>query len=398
MFFRCACRSCSYPADAGELCKRSTGTMPLACLFVLLLLGCRTPYYTAKTLPPQLHADPVSTKTDINLQQLIGNNAGTLQIGPGDLVEITIVSGSGEERPLPTPARVAEDGTVMVPLVGGVKISGLEPVAAEQQIATAAIERNVYRQPYVTLTVKERALNRVTVLGAVVKPGVVELPRNSCDLARALAAAGGLSKEASTQIEVLHRYQPTVSDVGMGQRIGGASDGIRLAAYTNLESPVSVPFAPPLLEGKSTPIMTRIDLAQANTIPFEQRMLQDQDVVMVLPEEKRVIHVTGLVRKPNQFEVPKKQNLRVLDAIALAGGTSSPVADKVYIIRQLPGMEQPVVIKVSMAAAKKDGSENLRLAAGDLVSVESTMMTATVDSISKFLRIGLGLNGRLAAF
>jgi len=224
------------------------------------------------------------------------------------------------------------------------------------------------------------------------------LPRNSCDLARVLAAAGGLSKEAGTQIEVLHRRQPALNITGMGQGSGDTPDGIRLATYANPVLPSAAPFAPPPLDGNLHPLRTRIDLAQANAVPLEQRMLHDQDVIMVLPEEKRVIHVTGLVRKPNQFEVPKKQDLRVLDAIALAGGTSSPVADKVYIIRQLPEMDQPVVIKVSMAAAKKDGSENLRLAAGDLVSVESTMMTATVDSIGKFLRIGLGLNGRLAAF
>ena len=80
-----------------------------------------------------------------------------------------------------------------------------------------------------------------------------------------------------------------------------------------------------------------------------------------------------------------------------AGGTTSVVADKVYIIRQLPNMPEPKVIKISMSAAKRNGDENLRLAAGDLVSVESTMSTMPLDTIGKFFRVALGLNGSVAA-
>ena len=97
---------------------------------------------------------------------MVGAGVGTSQIGPEDLVQITIVSGSSDERATPIPARVAQDGTVMVPLIGQVPVGGVEPVLAEQRIAAAAVERGIYRHPYVTLTVTEPAVNRVTVLGA----------------------------------------------------------------------------------------------------------------------------------------------------------------------------------------------------------------------------------------
>jgi polysaccharide export outer membrane protein len=108
--------------------------------------------------------------------------------------------------------------------------------------------------------------------------------------------------------------------------------------------------------------------------------------------------VTGLVRKPDQFELARDKDIRVLDAIAMAGGTTSAVADKVYIIRKLRNMTDPTVIEVSIARAKRDGDENLRLAEGDLVSVEETMSTMAVDTVSKFFRVALGLNGSVAAF
>ncbi len=81
----------------------------------------------------------------------------------------------------------------------------------------------------------------------------------------------------------------------------------------------------------------------------------------------------------------------------MAGGTTSPVADKVFVIRQTADMAEPVVIKISIAGAKRDGNENLRLASGDLVSVESTVSTLMLESVSKFFRMAIGVNGRLTA-
>jgi polysaccharide export outer membrane protein len=142
----------------------------------------------------------------------------------------------------------------------------------------------------------------------------------------------------------------------------------------------------------------RIDLAQAGPAAPQNHKLDDRDVVMVLPEKTQVIHVTGLVKKPDQFELARDKPIHLLDAIALAGGTTSVVADKVYVIRQSPGMTQPAVIKVSIARAKRHGDENLLLAAGDLVSVESTVATMTLETVSKFFRVALGVSGNLAAF
>ncbi|HJS09423.1 MAG TPA: SLBB domain-containing protein [Pirellulales bacterium] len=374
--------------------RRSTGRILIVLALssiVPALSGCRTAHYSAKRLPQELRVAAAPADTGINLERMGGAGVGTSQIGTGDLVEITIVSGNGDERVMPVPARVAADGTVLVPLIGAVPIGGVEPIAAEQRIAHAAIERGIYRQPYVTLEVIEPAVNRVTVLGAVGKPGVVELPRGACDLASALAAAGGLSKEAGTQIEILHHQgSPFLAGSPAGPA-GSEGQPIRLAAHTDAFG------APPIGLPPSPPQMSRIDLAQAGPAAHENRQLEDRDVVMVLPEEKRIIHVTGLVRKPDQFAVPQSEDIHVLDAIAMAGGTTSPVADKVYVIRQMAEMPEPVVIKVSIAGAKRNGNENLRLASGDLVSVESTVSTLMLESVSKFFRMAIGVNGRLTA-
>jgi polysaccharide biosynthesis/export protein len=353
--------------------------------------GCKTANYSAANLPNEFLATPPPHSDGINLERMVGESAGTTQIGPDDLVQITIVSGAGDERAVPMPARVAEDGSVMVPLVGNVRIGGVDPVVAEKRIIAAAVERGIYRQPHVTVVVTEPATNRVTVLGAVSKPGVVKLPRGSCDLASALAAAGGLARNASTHIEIMHRgSEPFLAATPSRETDPSPAEtsGVKLAAYNELAPVTSVLAA--ATTNSHDPNMARIDLAQSGAAGPQNRKLDDSDVVMVLPKETHVIHVSGLVKKPDQFTVEEDQHIHVLDAIAMAGGTSSPVADKVFVIRQLPTMAQPAVIEVSIHGAKRNGSENLLLGAGDMVSVESTPATMTVDTISKFFRVAVG--------
>jgi polysaccharide export outer membrane protein len=59
------------------------------------------------------------------------------------------------------------------------------------------------------------------------------------------------------------------------------------------------------------------------------------------------------------------------------------------VIRQIPGESEPLVIKVSLAEAKGVGKGNLRLAPGDVVSVEQTPATVVLGALNNFVRFGL---------
>jgi polysaccharide export outer membrane protein len=368
---------------AAACCSRSLGGSARASLLsvvVLLvaLLGCQSPHLTAETMPAALEVASANPTPYMNIAEMVAPGTGTNQISAGDLLEMTVTSGSraDEEEAKPFQVRVGDDGTVDAPPIGPVQVAGMEPPTAEQRISQAAIERGIFVRPSVTLQVLKPAVNRVTVLGAVMEPGVKELPKGSSDLARALAAAGGLAEEASTKVDVLRNSKPSfMADAASG-------NGVVQASY----SP------------ESAPRTERVDLAQAPGKQTPSYSLGDRDVVMVLPQEKQFIHVTGLVRLPNQFELTRHQDVTVMDAIALAGGVSSPVADKVFVIRRLPDMKEPAVIELSIREAKADGKENLRLAPGDLVSVERTVSTVVVDSAMSVFRVGLSVGGNLVAF
>ena len=369
---------------------------------VLVIAGCNTATFRAADVPQAYRCDPATNHDLINLGRVSGPGYDSSLIGPHDLLEITVSSGLPEEQPTARMARVAEDGTVMVQEIGAVHVVGLEPLEASQNVSTAAVERRIYRQPHVTLEVAKKAVHRVTVLGEVAEPGVKELPRGSSDLLNAIAAAGGPTEEASTKVEIMrHSAASLVEETS-------ADDGaVKLAAYQGAIPPPqlpagvpadAIPPSPPQSPIFAPPEAIEVDLSATPQGGPNQFQLKDRDVVMVFPEEKRIIHVAGLVKKPGQFEIARNHDVHLLDAIAMAGGKSSPVADKVFVIRRVEGRPEPIVVQASISKCKHNGLENLRLSHGDMVSVEQTASTLMVDTALQFLRFTVGLAGRATVF
>jgi len=349
--------------------------------------GCQSTNFQAASLPAELRAPPIAGGSQIHLPNLAAAAARSSAISPGDLLDVRIASGLDDDAAKPNVSQVSTTGEIDLPLIGPVAIAGLDSPGASRAITQAAIQRGVYRRPNVTIEVRERATHEVTVIGAVSEPGVHKLPIGASDVLSAIAAAGGLTEEAGTEVQIMRQSPRTILAADSPATPEG---GVQQVAYT-AGFPQSVAAA--------QPSMQRIDLAMATSRSVDEQQLGDRDVVMVSPRKKRVIHVSGLVQTPNQFELPVDQDIRVLDAIAMAGGRSSPVADKTYVIRQTAkGQEQPAVIEVSIAKAKKNGAENLILAPGDLVSVESTVSTTVVDVVESFFRVSLGLTSTAFRF
>jgi hypothetical protein len=57
-----------------------------------------------------------------------------------------------------------------------------------------------------------------------------------------------------------------------------------------------------------------------------------------------------------------------------------------------------VPIQASIRRAKANGAENLVLGPGDVVSVEQTPATATVEALMKLLRLTMNVSGRTTTF
>jgi polysaccharide biosynthesis/export protein len=330
--------------------KRGSGFPLLSATLALLILGsgCAQRAYRAANLPRELMAPSTLDPQCINLSGLADQSVSAEVIQPGDVLEVTMITDYTKLTTTAAPVRVADDGSIAVPLVGRVGVGGLEVKQAEQAVNAESVARGVFRTPCITMTMKQCHTSRVTVVGAVNSPGVHDLPRGSTSLMAALLAAGGLGKEAGTEVEIRHTDS-------------------RQAPQESI----------------------RVDLAAAAAGALRLPELRDGDVVQVTKRTLPPVYVIGLVRKPGEFPFPPNQELRVLDALALAGGVSNSAAEDVLLIRHPPGAAEPVRIAVSIQAAK-NGRDNLALAPGDTVSVEQTPVTVVVDTIQTFFRVSLG--------
>jgi polysaccharide export outer membrane protein len=351
-----------------------TSTPPRWCIVVILLTslaGCRQGVYRASALPAEFWAPAVGSAQSLDLSRLASASARSEVIQPGDVLHVSITTGLEVNEPIKWPLRVGNDGAVNVPLVGLVRVAGLDPINADFAIGDASVRRGIYRAPQVAVQVAARHSNQVFVTGAVVNPGVYPLPSVSSDLLAALVAAGGLTEDAGTIVEIRH---PPAGGPGMSTA-AGAPD-FELAGYRGGPQDPTMPRT------------VRVDLQEAAAGAGGDFHVEDGSVVMVMKKPLRVVYVMGLVHKANQFEMPPDQDLRMLDALALAGGRTMEIADKVRVIRNNPHGGEPVVIDASVREAKRNSSANIRLAAGDVVSVEETSLTFTLDTVRNFLRFG----------
>jgi polysaccharide biosynthesis/export protein len=338
----------------------------------LALAGCRSMVdYRAAELPAELRGTALPSPRQIDLTAIARHAIDQDLVYPGDVLEVSLATGLEEKEPQSWPLRVAEDGTVDVPLVGRVPVAGVALVEAERRIREASIDREIYRAPHVAVVMKQRRTIQVRVVGEVESPGVVQLPAAGSDLLSALVAAGGLTKDAGNEIELRHPNTGPQTFAGNAPRAG-----VALASF--VDSP------------ESPPRVVRLDLAElrrGEQGPVDLHV-EDGSVVMVRKRQQKSISVIGLVRRPDNYDLPEDDTLRLLDALALAGGPTVSVVDKVRVIRHLPDKEDPITIAVSVKRAKRVGKENLVLAPGDIVVVEETPVTMIVETIRGFIRFG----------
>jgi polysaccharide biosynthesis/export protein len=111
-------------------------------------------------------------------------------IGPEDMLQITVWKNESLSRALP----VRPDGKISLPLLHDVQAAGLTPMQLQEKLAIALGE--FMPNPEVSVTVTDVRSYRVSVLGEVMRPGVLQLKSDTTVL-EALALAGGFRDFAS---------------------------------------------------------------------------------------------------------------------------------------------------------------------------------------------------------
>jgi len=267
-------------------------------------------------------------------------------IGEGDLLQVSIfgVPDFNEQ------VRVNSAGQISLPMVGQVQVRGISPTRAGEVIAKLLKDGGFYTDPQVTVLEKELATQGISVLGEVQKPGVYPIlgPRKLFDL---ISVAGGTTPKAGRDITITPRANPQML------RTVTLSDDPQKSMKANIE-------------------------------------VYPGDTVVV--SKAGVVYVVGDVRLPGGFIIDRDKDLTVLQALALAQGTT-PNADLNHskVLHKTPtGVKQTPILLKRVLSGK---AEDLKLQADDILFVphnatkeatkrgfESVVQTATALAIYRF--------------
>lgn len=141
--------------------------------------------------------------------------ASDYRIGAQDLLEISVFG----VQDLDKEVRVNSNGQISLPLIGGVMAGGRTIPELEQDLA-GKYASGFLQNPQVSVFVKEYASQRITLEGAIVKPGIYPITGKTT-LLQAIALSGGVDDK--------------IADLG-GIVLMRQIDGKRMAAVYDLRA------------------------------------------------------------------------------------------------------------------------------------------------------------------
>jgi polysaccharide export outer membrane protein len=149
---------------------------------------------TAKPARAERPAETARTPTEFAAAATPGSHV--YKIGPQDVLEISVF----KVPELSKSVQVSESGTINLALVGDIEAAGRTAQDIERDLVKR-LSVKYLQKPQVTVFVKEYNSQRITVEGAVKKPGVFPY-RGRATLLQAVAMAEGLDPVADNSVVV----------------------------------------------------------------------------------------------------------------------------------------------------------------------------------------------------
>jgi polysaccharide export outer membrane protein len=279
-------------------------------------------------------------------------------LGPEDVLGIKVLNvvEMGE-----TPYAIDLKGNVNLPIIGAVRAAGL----TVDELRTVLTEKfkDYVRDPGVIISVTEFRSQPVSVLGAVVNPGIHQI-RGRRTLFEVISEAGGLKADAGNVIKITRRKE--FGDVPLPE------------AFTDSTKQFSI--------GE----VTIRSIMQAQS-PAENITVKPFDVVTVPKAE--LVYIIGDVKKPGGFPLTEKPTVSLLEALAMAEGlekTAGPKNSK--ILRMTAGSTARTEIPVDLRKILSGQETDVPLYPNDILFIpNSAAKSATARAIEAMIQVGTGV-------
>jgi polysaccharide biosynthesis/export protein len=220
-------------------------------------------------------------------------------VGPRDVLEISVL----EDKTISGRVTVSEEGLVALNVLEKVQVSGLTPTQIEARLKSL-LEANYLARATVSVQVVEFASKPISVVGAVVRPGLISATGNTT-LLQAITQAGGLAQGHGKELYVLR-----TSANGLSEQVAIAIEDL----LVNGNPDVNIPLSP-------------------------------NDLVNVPIDTPLTIYVAGEVMRPGKATFRSSQTPTLLQAIADAGGTTDRASRTALITRVEGGKSKTVKVQ-----------------------------------------------------
>ena len=164
-------------------------------------------------------------RPSVDMDRLVKARIGgeEYHIVQGDVLELTMpvilqvvtAEGGGRfEQSTPYICRVHETGTITLPIIGQIEVAGRTLSQIESDVTDAYHPEYVVTRPTVFSRVLEYKTAKVSITGAVNKPGVYSLRNDQMSLVSLLMEAQGIVDDGASVIRINHSNQ----DVPIGEK------------------------------------------------------------------------------------------------------------------------------------------------------------------------------------
>jgi polysaccharide export outer membrane protein len=282
------------------------------------------------------------------------------KIGPEDLLEISIF----EEEKLNKTVRVSSQGNISLPLLGILRVKGLTANELEKEIRDLLAEK-YFQDPHVSVFIKEYRSQRISVMGAVEKPGVIDVTGQKTVL-DILPMAGGLKENAGPLLFLIRPPRPE-------------EETSKEKRDSNDQTP-------------KTFVIDLEELLVKGDLTLNLR-LTHSDVINIPVSGK--IFVGGEVKNPGGFPMGGKK-MTIGQAITLAGGLKYEAnGSETKIFRYSEKGTEREVLSFNVYAIQKGESEDPYLKENDIIIVPKSgvkaFLTGFRDTFKGFLGFGYSL-------
>ncbi len=296
--------------------ERAVVSTMLACLWPMFLCG----QSRVATDSPQIAAVQSQKPAEPSAAGIA--SLAEIPVGPADLLDVSLF-GVPEFH---IEARVNNAGELSLPLIGGLHVAGLSPLQVQDLIIKKLVDGNFYKNPQISVMVREYSTQGIYVLGEVQKPGVYSVLQ-AHTLLQAISLAGGTTPKAGRKVTIAN---PNRKNKQLLTTIGGDSESGQDVA---------------VLPGDT-----------------------------ILVSKAGVVYVVGDVHLPSGI-VMEHDNLTVLQAIALAQGTNSTASlDHSKLIRR--GPDGPTQMDLPLKKMLALRTPDLPVQAEDIIFVPASTAKA----------------------